>query len=175
MIPTSHEILGYRKVLRWMDLTLASAELPASSARPWPKRRRMETARHRYNHGRNIIPLEQHRVWRHFGIIAIYSIFATFHQKINFHQDQFPPKIITFHLFTYITEGKSPDDKINSAFCTNFFQISTFLHLVPELMPELYKNHSISPCANTVLNNTVESSTIFHSNLMLCINLVYEM
>jgi hypothetical protein len=30
------------------------------SARPWLKRREMETARHRYNNGRNIIPLEQH-------------------------------------------------------------------------------------------------------------------
>jgi hypothetical protein len=69
------------------------------------KRRRMETARHRYNHGRNIIPLEQHGVWMHFGIIASYSIFATFHQKIvstkivstktSFHQKVLPSTFFT--------------------------------------------------------------------------------
>jgi hypothetical protein len=36
------------------------------------------------------------------------------------------------------------------------------------------QNHSISPCTTTVWYNTVESSTIFHSNLMLRIFWFYE-
>jgi hypothetical protein len=65
-----------------------------------------------------------------------------------------------------ISEGKSPDV---------FFKFPLFLHLFPELVPELYKSNSISThTSNTLLNNTVESSTIFHSNLMLYINWFYE-
>ena len=72
-----------------------------------------------------------------------------------------------------IREGKSPDDlKKNSTFCTKFLQISTFLFFFRDA--GTLQNHSISPRTNTVLNNTVESSTIFHSNLMLHINWFYE-
>jgi hypothetical protein len=39
-----------------------------------------------------------------------------------------------------IREGKSPDDKKTPHFVLNFLQISTFLHIFPELTPELYKN-----------------------------------
>ena len=73
-----------------------------------------------------------------------------------------------------IREGKSLDDKKNSAFCTNFFANFHFFVSFPRAHARTLQNHSISPHANTVLNNTVESSTIFHSNLMLHINLVYE-
>jgi hypothetical protein len=73
----------------------------------------------------------------------------------------------------HIREGKSPDDKKTLHFVLIFLQISTFLFFSGAHTGTL-QNHSISPRANTVLNNTVESSTIFHSNLMLRINWFYE-
>ncbi len=90
-----------------------------------------------------------------------------------------------FYAIFFIREGKaSPDDKKNSAFCTKFFANFHFFSSFPRAHAGTLQNHSISPCATTVLNNTVESSTIFHSNLMLstifhsnlmlCINWFYE-
>jgi hypothetical protein len=73
-----------------------------------------------------------------------------------------------------IREGKSLDDEKNSAFCTKFFANFHFFVYFSRAHAGTLQNHSIPPCANTVLNTTVESSTIFHSNLMLRINLVYE-
>jgi hypothetical protein len=67
----------------------------------------------------------------------------------------------------HIREGKSPDDKKNSAFVLIFLEISTIFASFSRAHPRTLQNHSISPCTTTVWNNTVESSTIFHSNLML--------
>jgi hypothetical protein len=45
--------------------------------------------------------------------------------------------IIVTHI---IREGKPPDDKKNSAFCTKFFcKFPLFSHPFPKLTPELYK------------------------------------
>jgi hypothetical protein len=74
-----------------------------------------------------------------------------------------------------IREGKSPDDKKKTAhFVLNFLQISTIFVSFSQAHAGTLQNHSISPCTTTVQNNTVESCTIFHRNLMLCNNLVYE-
>jgi hypothetical protein len=54
-------------------------------------------------------------------------------------------------------------------------QISTFFVSFPQAYARTLQNHSISPHANTVQNNAVESSTKFYCNLMLFINWVYEM
>jgi hypothetical protein len=56
-----------------------------------------------------------------------------------------------------------------------FLQISTFFVSFPQAYARTLQNHSISPHANTVQNNAVESSTKFYCNLMLFINWVYEM
>ena len=56
----------------------------------------------------------------------------------------------------------------------NFLQISTIFASFSRAHAGTLQNHSISPCTTTVQNNTVESSTIFHSNLMLRINWFYE-
>jgi hypothetical protein len=72
-----------------------------------------------------------------------------------------------------IREGKSPDDK-KLAFCTKFFANFHFFAYFSRAHAGTLQNHSIPPRASTVLNTTVESSTIFYSNLMLRINLVYE-
>jgi hypothetical protein len=71
--------------------------------------------------------------------------------------------------YQYIKEGKSPDDKQSLHFVQLFLQISIFSIFFPISCQNSTKPH------NKVLNNTVESTNIFHSNLMLCINLVYEM
>jgi hypothetical protein len=63
----------------------------------------------------------------------------------------------------------------NSAFCTNFFANFHFFASFSQAHAGTLQNHIILPHANTVLNNAVESSNIFHSNLMLHINVVYEM
>jgi hypothetical protein len=76
--------------------------------------------------------------------------------------------------FCCIREGKSPDDKKTLHFLLNFLQISTIFASFSRAHAGTLQNHSISPCTTTVRNNTVESSTIFHSNLMLCINWFYE-
>jgi hypothetical protein len=73
-----------------------------------------------------------------------------------------------------IREGKSPDDKKTPHFLLNFLQISTIFASFSRAHAGTLQNHSISPCTTTVRNNTVQSSTIFHSNLMLCINWFYE-
>jgi hypothetical protein len=73
-----------------------------------------------------------------------------------------------------IREGKSPDDKKTPHFLLNFLQISTIFASFSRAHAGTLQNHSISPCTTTVQNNTVESSTIFHSNLMLRINWFYE-
>jgi hypothetical protein len=75
----------------------------------------------------------------------------------------------------YIREGKPLDDKTNFAFSTNFFANFHFFVSFPRAHARTLKNHSISPHANTVQNNAVESSTKFYCNLMLFINWVYEM
>jgi hypothetical protein len=62
----------------------------------------------------------------------------------------------------------------NSTFATKFFASFHFLASFCRAHAGTLQNHSISPHANTVLNTTVESCTIFHRNLMLCNNLVYE-
>jgi hypothetical protein len=54
-------------------------------------------------------------------------------------------------------------------FLLNFLQISTIFVSFSRAHAGTLQNHSIS-----VQNNTVESSTIFHSNLMLRINWFYE-
>jgi hypothetical protein len=59
-------------------------------------------------------------------------------------------------------------------FVLNFLQISTIFVSFSRAHARTLQNRSISPCTNTVQNNTVESSTIFQSNLMLCINWFYE-
>jgi hypothetical protein len=59
-------------------------------------------------------------------------------------------------------------------FLLNFLQISTIFASFSRAHTGTLQNHSISPCTTTVRNNTVESSTIFHSNLMLRINWFYE-
>jgi hypothetical protein len=74
----------------------------------------------------------------------------------------------------HIREGKSPDDKKTAHFVLNFLQISTIFASFSWAHAGTLQNHSISPCTTTVRNNTVESSTIFHSNLMLHINWFYE-
>jgi hypothetical protein len=72
-----------------------------------------------------------------------------------------------------IREGKSPDDKKNSAFSTKFF---ANFHYFCVLFPSSRRNStkpSICPCATTLQKNSVESSSIFYGNLMLCINWFY--
>jgi hypothetical protein len=59
-------------------------------------------------------------------------------------------------------------------FLLNFLQISTIFASFSRAHARTLQNHSISPCTTTVRNNTVESSTRFHSNLMLRINWFYE-
>jgi hypothetical protein len=76
--------------------------------------------------------------------------------------------IVKVHV--HIREGKSPDDKKTPHFLLNFLQISTIFASFSQAHAGTLQNHSISPCTTTVRNNTVESSTIFHSNLMLRIN-----
>jgi hypothetical protein len=87
-------------------------------------------------------------------------------------------RVCQFHYATLslatMTSGKANLQMIkNSALCTKFFANFHFFSF-SQAHAWTLQNHSISPCATTVLNNTVESSTIFHSNLMLRINWFYE-
>jgi hypothetical protein len=75
--------------------------------------------------------------------------------------------------FRNIREGKSPDDKKTLHFLLNFLQISTIFASFSRAHAGTLQNPSICPCATTLRNNSVESSSIFYSNLMLCINWFY--
>jgi hypothetical protein len=55
----------------------------------------------------------------------------------------------------------------NSTFCTKFFANFHFFVSFCRAHAGTLQNHSISPCANTVLNNTVELSTICSFNKKL--------
>jgi hypothetical protein len=77
------------------------------------------------------------------------------------------------YLEHYIRVGKSPDDKKTPHFLLIFLQISTIFASFSRAHARTLQNPNISPCTTTVQNNTVESSTIFYSNLMLCINWFY--
>jgi hypothetical protein len=81
----------------------------------------------------------------------------------------------TLIIFKDIREGKSLDDKKTLHFLLIFFANFHFFVSFPQAHARTLQNHSISPHANTVQNNAVESSTKFYGNLMLFINWVYEM
>jgi hypothetical protein len=72
-----------------------------------------------------------------------------------------------------IREGKSPDDKKTPHFLLNFLQISTIFASFSRAHAGTLQNPSIRPCATTLQKNSVESSSIFYGNLMLCINWFY--
>jgi hypothetical protein len=72
-----------------------------------------------------------------------------------------------------IREGKSPDDKKNSAFSTKFFaNFHYFCVLFPSSRRNSTKPQHSSMC-HYIAKNSVESSSIFYGNLMLCINWFY--
>jgi hypothetical protein len=63
--------------------------------------------------------------------------------------------------------------KKNSAFSTKFFANFHYFCVLSRAHAGTLQNPSICPCATTLRNNSVESSSIFYSNLMLCINWFY--
>jgi hypothetical protein len=58
-------------------------------------------------------------------------------------------------------------------FLLNFLQISTIFASFSRAHAGTLQNPSIHPCATTLQKNSVESSSIFYGNLMLCINWFY--
>jgi hypothetical protein len=82
------------------------------------------------------------------------------------------------HLFHHVlvdSSGKGNLQMIKKTphFLLNFLQISTIFVSFSRAHAGTLQNPSISPCATAVQNNIVESSTIFYSNLMLCIKWFY--
>jgi hypothetical protein len=72
-----------------------------------------------------------------------------------------------------IKEGKSPDDKKNSAFSTKFFaNFHYFYVLFPSSRQNSTKPQHLS-MRHYIAKLSVESSSIFYGNLMLCINWFY--
>jgi hypothetical protein len=79
------------------------------------------------------------------------------------------------HIFCPDTSGKGNLQMIKKTphFLLNFLQISTIFASFSRAHAGTLQNPSICPCATTLQKNSVESSSIFYGNLMLCINWFY--